>query len=278
MDYYAVLGIERDARPDEIKKAYRKLSLKHHPDKPTGNESTFKQIGEAYSILSNEKERHMYDMQQRMPFGEGAFLVNDSFIKMFFNGTGEDIMQHMFNYEQQMRKPTPIIKTIELTIAQAYSGLTVPIEIERWIQDNQKDKRVENERIYVDIPRGIDNNEMIVLKEQGNIIANSRGDIKCFIKISNNTIFTRNGLDLILNKTITLKEALCGFSFNMDFIDGKSYIINNKNKIVPPSYKKVIPDMGFIRNNTCGDLLLFFDIQFPEELTTRQIESLRELL
>ncbi len=278
MDYYAILGIGRDAQSDEIRKAYRKLSLKHHPDKPTGDEGTFKQIGEAYSVLSNEQERRMYDMQQRMPFGEGSFLVNDSFIKMFFTGSGEDIMQHMFNYEQQMKKPTPITQTIELTIAQAYSGLTVPIEIERWIQDDRNVKRVENERIYVDIPRGIDNNEMIVLKEQGNVLANSKGDIKCFIKISNNTMFIRNGLDLTLHKTITLKEALCGFSFTMDFIDGKSYVINNKNKIVPPTYKKVIPDMGFARNNTCGDLLLYFDIQFPEELTTRQIETLRELL
>ena len=278
MDYYAILGVDRNAQPDEIKKAYRKLSLKYHPDKPNGNENAFKQISEAYSTLSNERDRHMYDMQQRMPFGEGSFLVNDNFVKMFFNGAGEDIMQHIFNHEQQMRKPTPIIRTINLTMAQTYNGLTVPIEIERWIQDNRNEKRVENERIYVDIPRGIDDNEMIVLKEQGNILAGNKGDIKCFIKVSNDTLFTRSGLDLILNKTITLKEALCGFSFRMEFIDGKSYVINNKNRVIPPAYRKIIPHMGFVRNNACGDLLLSFDIQFPEELTTRQIESLRELL
>jgi len=278
MDYYAVLGIERDAKPDEIKKAYRRLSLKCHPDKPTGDENAFKQISEAYSTLSNEHNRHMYDMQQRMPFGEGSFLANDGFIKMFFNGAGEDIMQHIFNHEQQMRKPVPIIKTIDLTMSQAYNGLTVPIEIERWIQDAHNGKRVEGERIYVDIPRGIDNNEMIVLKEKGNILDHGKGDVKCFIKVSNDTPFVRNGLDLILNKAITLREALCGFSFNMEFIDGKSYVINNKNKIIPPGYRKTIPDMGFVRNNTCGDLLLDFDIQFPKELTTRKIELLRELL
>lgn len=197
---------------------------------------------------------------------------------MFFSGAGEDIMQHIFNNEQQMKKPTPIIKTIELNMSQAYNGLTMPIEIERWIQDNENQKHVEGERIYVDIPKGIDNNELIILKEQGNILDGRKGDIKCFIKIKNDTQFTRKGLDLILNKTITLKESLCGFSFNMEFIDGKSYTINNKNKIIPPTYKKVIQNMGFVRNNTCGDLILEFNIRFPEELTTQQIETLKKVL
>ena len=75
----------------------------------------------------------------------------------------------------------------------------------------RQQKQFENETIYIDIPKGIDENEIIIMKDRGNVINDTnKGEVKIFVKISNTTDFTRKGLDLFYKKTITLKEALCG--------------------------------------------------------------------
>ena len=99
------------------------------------------------------------------------------------------------------------IKTIEISLEQAYKGINFPLEIERWIKD-ENTRRVEKEKIYIDIPRGIDDGEIVVLKNKGNINGeNSKGDIKLHIKVINKTQYVRDGLDLLLNKKISLKQA-----------------------------------------------------------------------
>ena len=93
-DFYSVLELSPTASPDEIKKSYRKLSLKYHPDKNNGDDVMFKSINEAYSILSDENEKRKYDMERQSPFGnhsqgspfpQGAGQMPEIF-KMFFNG------------------------------------------------------------------------------------------------------------------------------------------------------------------------------------------------
>jgi DnaJ family protein A protein 2 len=105
------------------------------------------------------------------------------------------------------------------------------------------------------------------------------GDVKVFIKIINDTEFLRNGLDLILQKTITLKEALCGFSFDLKYIDGRTFkITNGGGSIITNNYNKVINNMGCTREEHVGNLIINFTIQFPAELTTEQIEGLAKIL
>ena len=118
-------------------------------------------------------------------------------------------------------------------------------------------------------PPGIDEGEAILIKDKGHSLnANVKGDIKIQIKINNNTEFKRSGLDLILEKTISLKEALCGFTFEIKYINGKSYTLNNnKGNIIPPNYKKVYPEMGLVRDNCKGNMVIHFNVQFPEKLT-----------
>ena len=100
-----------------------------------------------------------------------------------------------------------------------------------------------------------------------------------FIKINNNTEFQRNGLDLIYNKTITLKESLCGFSFDLKYINGKKYTINNHSgNIITPNFKKIIQKMGLERNEHHGNLIIVFNVQFPESLEANVIEKLKEVL
>ena len=173
MDYYSVLGLNENASDEDIKKAYRKLSLKHHPDRGgTGEE--FKKINEAYSTLGDKEKRKMYHMQKNNPFmmGEGDQGI-DNLFKMFFGGGipgmspgmpgmvgGIPGMPHVQIFRNgrpinmnQPRKPSPIIKTISIKIEDAFTGVTVPIQIERWIMVNNE-KRIEKEKIYVPIKSG----------------------------------------------------------------------------------------------------------------------------
>jgi DnaJ family protein A protein 2 len=122
--------------------------------------------------------------------------------------------------------------------------------------------------------------EIILLSNQGNIIdENCKGDIKVYIKVNNNSIFERKGLDLFLEKSISLKESLCGFSFELKYLNDKVYTINNQpGNIIPPDYKKIIPNMGLTRENTKGNLIINFKIIFPTNLTQEQIIQLNNLL
>ena len=162
---------------------------------------------------------------------------------------------------------------------QVLLGTNIPLEIERWILENGI-KVFEKETIYVTVPEGIDDNEMIILRDKGNVLnENIKGDIKVFVKITNDTEFKRSGLDLILEKKITLKEALCGFTFEIKYLNGKSYTLNNnKCNIIPPGYKKVYLNMGFKRGEHKGNMVIHFHIDFPEKLSDEQIEEISKIL
>jgi DnaJ-class molecular chaperone len=322
--FYKTLGVSEQATQEEIKRAYRQLSLKSHPDKnPNDSEAIgrFQKISQAYETLGDVDKRQTYDMTSKNPFarmggmsmpgggmgmpgGMGGMHVNmdDLLQNLFgFGGMGPGMMPpgmmphgmgfppganvHVFrngvpiNVSNGMQKPTPIIKTISINIEQVMSGANIPVEIERWILENGN-KVFERETIYVSIPKGIDDNEIIMLRDKGNIMSEqNKGDIKLFIKVENMTDFKRNGLDLILEKKVTLKEALCGFAFELKHINGKSYTINNNpGSIVTPSYFKSIPNMGLTRDGHTGNLVITFDVVFPETLDLDKISKLKDIL
>ena len=121
---------------------------------------------------------------------------------------------------------------------------------------------------------------MVILRDKGNTInENVKGDVKIFVKIINETLFKRSGLDLIIEKNISLKESLCGFSFEIKYLNGKSYTLNNnKGNIIPPEYKKVYPEMGLTRGEHKGNMIIHFHIDFPEKLNEEQITKLSQIL
>jgi DnaJ family protein A protein 2 len=130
------------------------------------------------------------------------------------------------------------------------------------------------------IPQGIDDNEMIIIRDKGNILNDEfKGDIKTFINIENNTEFKRHGLDLDYTKIISLKDALCGFTFDIQHLNGICYKINNTNgTIIHPSYKKTIPKKGMMRDGMEGNLNIHFIIEFPKVLSKDSITKIGELL
>jgi DnaJ-class molecular chaperone len=324
--FYDILEVPETAQPDEIKKAYRKLSMIHHPDK-NGNsqESTekFQKISEAYEVLGTPEKKKEYDMTQNNPFfkmmsqqglnpnqGMNMNPVDELFSSIFGmpfmsggGGMGPDIQFMGQNMGPNIRvfhngrpvqnqgfgpgpgpgfpflnqqKPIPIIKHINVPIDKILTGTTIPVDIERWMIENGL-KVFEHETVYVTVPKGIDEGEIILLKEKGNIISDAnKGDIKIFIKIENDTEFKRSGLDLILEKTITVKEALCGFTFELKYLTGKTYTItNNSGNIISHGYKKLIPNMGLSRDSHTGNLLIIFDVKFPEKLSDEVLAALK---
>jgi len=306
-NYYNILGVNENSTKEEIKRAYRSLQMKYHPDKNPGNKEAIimtQKINEAYETLGDEQKRGEYDMTRNNPFmkmnnpfsnGAGMEMPMDDIFNLFF-GVGGGGMPfggggmppgakiHIFhggpmNFQQAMNKPIPIMKSVQINMEQVFNGASVPLEIERWILENGT-KVFEKETIYIDIPQGIDDNEMIILRDRGNIISeHCKGDIKVNVLVQNNTAFKRTGLDLILDKTITLKDALCGFTFEIKYLNGKSYTLNNsRGSIVQPEYKKVYSGMGLKRGEHKGNMIINFHIEFPEKLTEEQIDKLSKTL
>lgn len=290
--FYEILGVSSDATEDQIKKAYKKLAFQLHPDRNSDPNSSakFQELNEANEVLSDPAKRLNYDNELNgvnvQQHGVQFRDMNDIF-KSFFGGAGLHDM-HVFHgmhqqhghFFQQMSKPVPIVKTLNLTLEQAYTGGSFPLELERWnLVDNTRfDEKL---TVYVAIPSGIDENEIMIIRDNGNSINNTiKGDIKIQMKIENNTEFKRQGLDLIYKKTVTLKESLCGFEFEIKHISGKTLAFKNVVNpfIIKPGFKKVIPDFGMKRDNNTGNLIIDFDIVFPDKLTPVQAQSISETL
>ena len=303
--HYTTLGIPETASSEEIKKAYRSLSLKFHPDKNPNGQEMFQKINSAFEILGDQDKKKEYDfMKNHKGFSPMDDMgdINDLLSSLFggmpggirvahmgipgmagfhsFNPPHQGASVHMFrNGIHVQQKPPTIIYNLVIDINQVLNGAQLPIDIERWIIENNL-KVHEKQTIYIDIPKGIDDGEIIVLQNQGNVVdENCKGDIKVHIKVNNNPIFERRGLDLFLDKQISLKESLCGFSFELKYLNDKIYTINNQiGNIIPPDYKKVIPGMGLSRENAKGNLIINFKINFPSSLSQEQIEKLNEIL
>jgi DnaJ-class molecular chaperone len=318
-NFYKVLGVDEKASKEDIKKSYRTLQMKYHPDRNNNSQEAnimTQKLNEAYETLGDDEKREEYDMTRNNPFLKGGSNMDmpmDDIINMMFGGMGGMNMGgfpgmqmggfpgmqmrgmhsmgglppgtkiHFFqggnpmNF-QQMQKPTAILKNINIKISQVLTGANIPLEIERWIME-QGMKVFETETIYVTITKGIDDGELILLKDKGNVLNETcKGDIKIFVKIENDSIFKRVGLDLVLEKSINLKDALCGFSFEITYINGKSYTLNNNaGNIIPHGFRKIIPNMGLERENHKGNMIIEFNVQFPEKLSESVIASLKKI-
>jgi curved DNA-binding protein len=310
--FYSKLGIEPSSSKAEIKKAYRTLSMKHHPDKNNNTDESkkkFQEINEAYETLSDDEKRQQYDSPMKghnifhanhgqnpqdifsnlfgmngMSSGMGNIRVNINGQEMNFGSMGGPNIK-IFR-QNSLSKPSPIIKNVEVEMSKILETQSIPIEIERFIYENDT-KIHEMETIYIEIPKGADDNEIIILNNKGNIISQDdkviKGDIKVIIKIKNDTDYKRYGLNLILDQEITLKESLCGFTFELKYLNGKSYTLNNiKGTIIQNGHNKVIQNLGLTREingrTATGDLIIQFKIKYPDSLSNEQIDKINEIL
>jgi len=323
-NHYTLLGVTNKASGEEIKKAYRKLSLEYHPDRNGNNKEKsekYKNINKAYEVLRNDSERKKYDFSlnnnlmglgldidpsvimnmflnpsganslveelsnlgfENIPFGGFGGIGGISLGRMPFSNNSlnrTDCVNNGFSQHNYSSKPATIFKTINISLLESYKGCKLPLAITRWLIE--LDTKVEQtETIYIDIPKGVDNDEIIIIPNKGNRISDTnRGNIEIKVSVKNHEHFERNGIDLIFKKSITLKESFCGFSFDLMYIDGKEFKINNKaGNVIPSDFRKVIHKMGLQRDDNIGDLIIIFDIVYPKQFTTEQIEGLDKLL
>lgn len=311
-NYYECLGVDINCTTDDIKRAYRRLSLIYHPDKNSNSPDKamqFKILNQAYSTLSNTIERDKYNKDNNIKsdiqettnnqLSNNSINNTDSFNNidnqfksnidnncfrmdyihpnnLYFNHHYNPYSNQHYNQHYNLPKPVEIIK--EINFYQSYNGDNIPISITRKITI-QNENYVENETIYVDIQPGIDNNEIITIKEKGNIINNICGDIKVKIILLNDINYKREGLNILYTKNITFKESICGFTFNLKHINGKSYTINNNTGvIINPNYTTTISKMGFQKAEKIGNLIIKYDIEYPEKLDKSIINTLRNIL
>jgi DnaJ-class molecular chaperone len=317
-NHYDTLGVSKEAPEGEIKKAYRKLSLLYHPDRNNSEEANVKMLAlnEAYETLSDGEKRRHYDAEQE--FGQGGlpfqhmssmdeFSDINQIFNMMFNGGGGPFggggmhafhggmpgirifqtssggptnFRTEFSHSFRQSPPPPIEKIVELTLEQCYCGCSVPLDIERWtIMNGLKVNEIEN--MNITFPQGIDENDTLLIKGQGNVINEQlKGDLHVSVKIINRTPFKRVGLDLIYHKNVTLKDALCGFTFDIPHINDKIFALNNVSNpsVIYPGFKKVIPNLGMLKDGATGNLIIELDVIFPDKLSEEQILELKKIL
>lgn len=307
--YYDILGISKDATDSDIKKAFRALSLKYHPDRNPSEDTTekFQKIGEAYEVLSDPEKRNQYDNESNgipfgMPFSHmdsmNEFQDMNNIFNMMFGGMGGPGMHGMpgmggpgiriFHnggmgggpqFFQQFQKPAPISKHVNISLKQCYDGGSIPVEIERFVVNNGI-KYTENVTLNIPIPKGIHEQNGIIIENEGNSINDLKGDVKLTFKIEEHPLFKRRDGDLIYKKKISLKEALCGFSFELQHLNGKMLFLNNKSNrtIITPDTKKTIPNLGIEHEGKIGNLVIEFIIDFPMNLSEEQMKTISSVL
>ena len=274
--HYEVLGIDANADETEIKKAYRSLSFKHHPDRSQDPESSniMQRINAAYEVLREPQSRQQYDAElngmhsmHANPFmgnmgGMGINIFDMLFSQMAGGGIGNMGGMGGINIEivhngngttfirRHVGKPETIVKNISITLEQAYTGFVATVEIDRWNMRQQDGLKInEIESIQVKIPAGVETGQSILLEGIGNGVEGNdgnsvKGDVKVCVSVQSHATFIRQGSDICFKKTLSLKEALCGTQFQFEHLNGKMLTLNVTNTIVFPGGKKVFAEMG----------------------------------
>lgn len=302
-NYYQILGVRKDASPEEIKKAYRKLALKYHPDRTKGDkaaEEKFKEINETYAVLSNPEKRKQYDTFGSTEFHR-RFTQDDIFRDFDFGsifrefGLGDDIFGRMFGgprtkrgYRtygpqfdmgdmfgfgpgaQRVKKGADLLYELPITLNDVAIGAEKVISFM---------KGGKTERISVKIPPGIPTGKKLKIPGKGEEIRGLQpGDLYVQVKVSEHPLFKRDGNNLYIKKQAKLTEAILGGSIQVPTLEGKNLSVK-----VPPgvqSHAKMrVKGYGLpsFRGEGRGDLFVEVVVNIPKQMTEKQRDMIKEL-
>jgi curved DNA-binding protein len=265
---YETLGVKRDASVDDIRKAYRKLARKHHPDVNPGNkaaEEKFKAISTAYEVLSDEKKRSAYD-----EFGDASLQGGFDASKAReytrwqqrreqrasrFDDAGpvEFDFSELFNRQRGPSRGRDLHAVVQMDLRQAVEGAEVSLEVP------------EQGTVRVRIPPGADTGSVIRLPGRGAPGARGGppGDLVIETEVQPHPVLRRDGLDLYLTLPVTLDEAYNGASVDVPTFEGTVVL-----KIPPRSQNHArlrLRGKGIERKSTRGDLFVELDVQMPDQ-------------
>ena len=265
-DHYTTLGVNKQATPDEIKKAYRKLASQHHPDKG-GDKEKFQEIQSAYAILSDDQKRAEYDNPQPQ-FNGGQFNGGfGGFEDIFrnFGGFG-DIFGHRAQHFQQPQRNRTLNLQTAVTLEEAFSGKELVANIQLPSGREQI--------INVKIPAGVNDGTILRLREIGDDTYTNitRGDVHLSVTVVPHAVFSRQGDDLVKEITVDALDAILGTDITVNTIDGRTLNVTIKEGTQPGTILSAqgygMPNMH--DNNFKGRLLLPIKIIIPTNLTDNQ--------
>jgi curved DNA-binding protein len=264
MNYYEVLGIPKTAESEEIKKAYRRLASKNHPDKG-GDTAKFQQVEEAYRILSDPEKRAEYDnpAQQMGPnhfqFDFGGGNLHDIFSQFGFGPSSP------FGRNTQPRRNSDLRTSINIGLQET---LTDHLKIL-----NLRGANNERQNVDIRIPKGITSGTVIKYPGLGDSMFPNlpSGDLLVTVNVLQNPNYQVSGLDLITNLTIDCFQAILGSEQTIVGLDGKTFLIKTPAGCQPNLKLKITGEglWGF-QNDIKGHLFIKVNITIPTDLTDNQ--------
>jgi len=306
-DYYAILGVARDATEEQLKAAYKKQALKWHPDRNLNNkeqaEAKFKEIAEAYEVLNDSNKREVFDkfgeegLKQGMgssPGTHAGFNFHDpmDIFKQFFGaGFGGDDGFSGFSFSTSPRggfggfgpnKDPPIKREFELPLEDLYHGKLKKFNVTKTIHDEHGNIRKESKVLEINVQPGWKDGTKITFHNEGDVHPGSEpADMIFVVKQKPHTFFTRDREHLIYTASITLSQALRGVKLGIPHLDGTSREVTIRDRVIDPHYVHRVPGAGMPKPKepgSFGDLLIKFDIKFPQSLTKDQKELIKKAL
>lgn len=281
VEAYNILG--NSEKRDEYNKSYVENRL-------TQSKSNSTNRNYHYDREPHYRNKHNYYKRNRNIVGYNSDYSDDEDIDDNERSSYNRKRNYDFTYEEQLQfnKHNKNLQKLEnnisgledirinrvISMEESYTGVSVPLNIKRTVNDIE-----ESAVVYIDIPEGTDDGEIIILEGKGNIKGNYRSNIRVKVNVEQHLYFKRDKMNLVYNIDISLKEALCGFKREITHLDGKQYMIGSeRGKIVQQNSRRCIPNKGFQRGQSIGNLIINFNIVMPHNLSSEQIDILRKIL
>jgi molecular chaperone DnaJ len=268
-DFYKVLGVDKKAAADEIKKKYRALARDLHPDKTKGDsakEEKFKAVSEAYEILSDAKKRAEYD-EARSMFERGGFQ-GGNFHDVFGGGNPQDIFANLFGggVRRGPRKGQDLQTEATITFRESVFGTTLDLRLAT--------DRGQAQNISARVPTGVNDGAKIRVKGKGAQGEAGPGDLFIQLHVKPHPIFSRKGENLTITLPVTFAEAALGADIKVPTMAGDDVTV----RIAPgtPNGRTLrVKGRGIVKGSTTGDLLVTVEVQVPQRVDGKALDALK---
>jgi curved DNA-binding protein len=269
-DYYNILGVDASASEDQIRQAYKRLAMQHHPDRG-GDAARFQEIQEAYSTLTDPNRRAQWEQQQAFQDNAGNFSFQFNFgpdINDIFRG-----FHGPFGHFRQQQKNRDLRTTIVLDMASTLDAQIKHVNIKH--QDGSTNT------VQINIPRGVQTNMQMRFPGYGD---NSNktvppGDLYVDFKINPAQGFSQNGINLHKKCMINCIDAMLGHSVSITGLDGRTFDLNIPRGTQPGTQFR-IPNNGLwdINHPVRGDLFVEIMVEVPNVISQEQFQRLNSLV